>query len=941
MDKTFPEAISGIRSAVMASEVREDIAQGMEYVEQFASTATTKAAEAAASAKTAADAASNASTAVSAVIDPTLSLSGKAADAKATGDAVRGVRDDLAAETERAKGVENQIKEESALQKAMVYADEYVTTEHLFIKQKAISPTISVGALLRDGTVDTSNTGYSIAMFTAQRGKVYKVTNLSPGANYRGKRLIDLENRGYYEATDNFIHTRYISNFEGTVHLCYRNIETPIIDEGITFNPVKETDIPFETFFEEVNWQAENTIREHYAITPSGVVIKRASNSMAYSSPISVKAGWVIVAPTTTATYYDIVLAAKVITEDTLYNPFAYKETATGKYIVVDEDCNIALCAYKSDLLKMRILKNNIASALSDSENRKLNKVYNQLYFAAEYNGNATQNIVPTITPTKQVNAVTGSVEDNINYDIATFVSDQKNAYSITYVPGASHISTMGISLISGENVICYRTGASATRETVYIEGFTGTVRICYRNIETPTIKGGEMSTLTGGSNHQFINTPTRGQIIYEADTKSDSGYIVNAVAYQNGVIIAARTDGRIVRIGYDETEETLLQLNGSGLDWRGLYMDSNENVYASPHASNGTLAMDERGLYRLSKDASSFTKVISLYNPSSTVQSETEKNDDTIWTMCEDVYGNLYAGIYSHAVHQNPAIYKSTDNGLTWKYIYNFYTAGDTPGNNARHIHSIVYSKWQDALYCIVGEVNTIFKSTDGGTSWENLNIRLDHDKGSAMLPVENGILIGSDGAYNCAIDILYNDDYTHETVWLGWANTVFAIRQSDETGMIYAFCKIDSSANSSNYFPPSSVLSLSSDAQITAINEWKSSVSEGRAASWQAYHDSIVAKYPDDAIIPQHYAILVSRDGGRHFEPLKRWKVEKIQPYGFWTIGHFRNGECIAGRYVNGYVKPIAISEGKHKYVSGGCDLSGDIFIRTNANPIVKVIE
>ena len=208
-------------------------------------------------------------------------------------------------------------------------------------------------------------------------------------------------------------------------------------------------------------------------------------------------------------------------------------------------------------------------------------------------------------------------------------------------------------------------------------------------------------------------------------------------------------------------------------------------------------------------------------------------------------------------------------------------------------------------------------------------------------MLPVENGILIGSDGAYNCAIDILYNDDYTHETVWLGWANTVFAIRQSDETGMIYAFCKIDSSANSSNYFPPSSVLSLSSEAQIAAINEWKSSVSEGRAASWQAYHDSIVAKYPDDAIIPQHYAILVSRDGGRHFEPLKRWKVDQIQPYGFWTIGHFRNGECVSGRYVNGYVRPIAISEGKHKYVSGGCDLSGDIFIRTNANSIVKVIE
>ena len=45
-------------------------------------------------------------TVVDNIIDPTLSLSGKAADAKATGDAVRGVRDDLTAEVTRAKEAE-------------------------------------------------------------------------------------------------------------------------------------------------------------------------------------------------------------------------------------------------------------------------------------------------------------------------------------------------------------------------------------------------------------------------------------------------------------------------------------------------------------------------------------------------------------------------------------------------------------------------------------------------------------------------------------------------------------------------------------------------------------------------------------------------------------------------------------------------------------------
>lgn len=71
--KAWKEVIDGIRKAVMASEVREDIAQMGEYVEQFANTAAEN---------------------IKKAIDPTLSLSGKAADAKATGDAVGQLKED-------------------------------------------------------------------------------------------------------------------------------------------------------------------------------------------------------------------------------------------------------------------------------------------------------------------------------------------------------------------------------------------------------------------------------------------------------------------------------------------------------------------------------------------------------------------------------------------------------------------------------------------------------------------------------------------------------------------------------------------------------------------------------------------------------------------------------------------------------------------------------
>lgn len=59
MTKTFPEVILGIRTAKKGVEVREDIAQMGEYVEQFAATATQKAEAAAASEKKASDAVAN------------------------------------------------------------------------------------------------------------------------------------------------------------------------------------------------------------------------------------------------------------------------------------------------------------------------------------------------------------------------------------------------------------------------------------------------------------------------------------------------------------------------------------------------------------------------------------------------------------------------------------------------------------------------------------------------------------------------------------------------------------------------------------------------------------------------------------------------------------------------------------------------------------------
>ena len=80
----------------------EQLDKSVAQVETYKAAAAQSAADAAASAEEAA-------TAISSAIDATLSLSGKAADAKAAGDAIRGVKDDLAAEASRAKGEEQRL----------------------------------------------------------------------------------------------------------------------------------------------------------------------------------------------------------------------------------------------------------------------------------------------------------------------------------------------------------------------------------------------------------------------------------------------------------------------------------------------------------------------------------------------------------------------------------------------------------------------------------------------------------------------------------------------------------------------------------------------------------------------------------------------------------------------------------------------------------------
>lgn len=404
---------------------------------------------------------------------------------------------------------------------------------------------------------------------------------------------------------------------------------------------------------------------------------------------------------------------------------------------------------------------------------------------------------------------------------------------------------------------------------------------------------------------------------VYRADGKSASEHIVNAVVCPDRSIIAARCGGSIVRITPDGKESVLLSIDDA-TDWRGLFIDRDNNVFASPHASTagkGTFSMSDRGLYKLPYGADSMKKVISLYDTGSEDTEETIKNDDTFWSICQDDLGYLYAGVYSHTMRSSPRIYRSVDGGDNWKDLFDFRTL--LP--KGKHIHSIVFNRYDSCLYCLVGEMNTVLQSSDHGVSWQDLHAQCEEDKGCSMLAVEDGLLIGSDGAYSCTLSKLYRNGLMQTKARI-WANTVFAIRRSDRTGWIYAFTKIDSSVNNPDYWPPVSAIDDKDE-----LAKW-TATGPAHYSDWLKYYRRCVSIYPEDAVRPQHCSILVSRDDGETWSIIHTEDVGPAGPSGFWTTGYFFDGECLTGFFKRTETmqieRPLIVCEKQ----------AGDVFTITN---------
>ena len=909
-------------------------------------------------------------------------------------------------------------------------SDKYTYDTYKDINPSTVTATIiSSKKATQNGDVD--DTAYNIAEFDADSKTVYKIIAYS-GSGYSNLRVVELiksdEVVGYYDATENKKYTKYIKDFTGKVRVSYRNAyPVCIYSMSDNYSVVEKTfDIAYSNAYIGLDGLIHSTTYPYCVSNP----IEMNKGDVLYASVYS--------APTHMMLSETDVKGAKHVLLDSGIN-----DTKPITY-TADHNMYICVCGYDLNTVPYTIVKEKdvVVKPVIEWGMNILIGVYGCLM-------NTSSTSFKLSNPIKVYKGDKVSVKGYLSMFTSVGWSYQKEINSYQGVPTF-------IPLVTGGSASVERTVECMIEREGYIVVSANTDFDCDITITRSSDLAQKIEnkdfvseSLYGVSKHNYVDdydfVPNLEKkrinaiCTYSGDTKKTSNHIANAVAYPNGEIIAARAgSGEVVRIANDGTETVLLTIPNAQ-DWRCVYMDSNLNVYVSPHSSTFWPAISnlDRGLYRMPYGGSKFTKVINLCNSTTavtewapnkaytvgqnvfldnqsdvyicriahtsgstfdnsdskwilapdwaantgyevgkirkynncyfycTVAHTSESrfdiskwqpansmmdNDDTIWTMCEDEKGYLYAGVYSHSYRANPSIYRSSDGGITWFYQHNFITNGTLTEerygfNQVRHVHCINFNEYDHCLYACVGETNTLVKSSNHGVTWEDMEIPMMYGQPTYVLGVKDGLLIGSDGHYSMGVSKLLTDGKTLKQCGRTAPGFIFNIRRSDVTGWIYAFSRIDNFVAEPARCP---TVDCINDAE--ALENWKTNVADPYYLKlWTEYNQWASKYYPEDAIRPQNSVIMVSRDEGDTWEVFKTVKVSsnKASICGYITVGYFRDGECLVGllKPIEGtesgkeFVEPLIISEGKKKRTSNGYDLDGEIFIKTNASTVIPI--
>ena len=443
--------------------------------------------------------------------------------------------------------------------------------------------------------------GYNIAEFVANKEQSYAITALS-GTNYNVISLITFTDNtaitGYVVPDANEKYKYVVSGYSGNVIVTYRAVDSTSIGIAVVTN--------MDSIFDYTN--SMSIMATKCYVDTNGNIVASIYDTIAISEPIALNFG-----ETITAKFSATTSMAAISVYNGLNQTYTPQIIGTGNNEVVsfvaDMPCMVCFSGAISDAVEYTITGNRnrsieIAPDISWGLNLLITKY-----------GSLTNTVYTSYKLSNPIPVIPG--------DIVTITGRLSTFTALAWTPQQTVVTYQGTSYLPLIDDVT----SGSTEETrscvIKRQGYvivslntsydynvtiqrTKDYNAQYLSTEsTNTILYGELR-------HNYVeqydyvplldNKDVNSIFLYDGDTKANNNYIANAVAYPNGEIIACRSgSGEVVKIDNSGTETVLMTI-ANAQDWRGVFMDSNLNVYVSPHSAtfNPGIAQTARGLYKL-----------------------------------------------------------------------------------------------------------------------------------------------------------------------------------------------------------------------------------------------------------------------------------------------------------------------------------------------------
>jgi len=231
---------------------------------------------------------------------------------------------------------------------------------------------------------------------------------------------------------------------------------------------------------------------------------------------------------------------------------------------------------------------------------------------------------------------------------------------------------------------------------------------------------GKDVYRLTSAGDRLYVITSNNGVFLYETEWNS----IWPEISARDGEIECIVADGDTIIVG---SLEKVYYSDNNGESWN--YPGDSSKIFENKWI--WSLYKSKQGYVYAGTSCGLFGLID---NKSDWIELENFICGD-ILSFAENSKGDIYIG----GADRFQGIYKSSDNGFTWKQVY------DPPNNNSIQTRSIIIGPKDEVIFSSYNE-GGVFISTENDTTYENINLGLtDLSINSLVVNSQNYLFAGS----------------------------------------------------------------------------------------------------------------------------------------------------------------------------------------------------